>query len=101
MKQAQYDSMMEQERYDEIIEQLEEELQEEYDELPMLHLSRAYLAAGDDKKARKVAKKCHNLFPAGEYIMEIEELLESIGEGTIFQTRTSKSHHRSLLFSKN
>lgn len=81
MKQAQYDSMMEQERYDEIIEQLEEELREEYDELLMLNLSRAYLAAGNDKKAKKVAKKCHNLFPAGDYIMEIEELLEAVEEG--------------------
>ena len=81
MKQAQYDSMMEQERYDEIIEELEEELREEYDELPMLSLSRAYLAAGDEKKARKIAKRCHNLFPAGDYIMEIEELLEAVEEG--------------------
>lgn len=81
MRQTQYNAMMEQGKYDEIIEELEDELREEYDELPMLCLSRAYLAAGDDKKARKVAKKCHNLFPAGEYIMEIEELLEHIEEG--------------------
>ena len=81
MKQTQYDALMEQERYDEIIEQLEEELEEEYDELPMLNLGRAYLAAGDDKEAGKVARKCHNLFPAGDYIMEIEELLEYIEEG--------------------
>lgn len=88
MKQAQYDSLMGQGRYDEIIEQLEEELQEEYNELPMLNLSRAYLAAGEDKKAKKVAKKCYNLFPAGDYIMEIEELLEDIKEG-----RTEKYLH--------
>ncbi|MCM1057695.1 MAG: AAA family ATPase [Firmicutes bacterium] len=83
MKQTQYDALMEQKQYEEVIEQLEDELQDEYEELLMLHLSRAYLAAGEAKKARKVAKKCHNLFPAGEHIMEIEELLECIEQGRI------------------
>lgn len=83
MKQTQYDALMEQEKYEEIIEQLEEELQDEYEELLMFDLSKAYLAAGEEKKARKVAKKCHNLFPAGDYIMEIEELLECIEQGSV------------------
>ncbi|MCM1264119.1 MAG: AAA family ATPase [Butyrivibrio sp.] len=81
MKQTQYDALIKQKQYKEIIEQLEEELQDEYEELQMLNLGKAYLAAGDEKKARKVAKKCHNLFPAGDYIMEIEELLEHIEQG--------------------
>lgn len=81
MKQTQYDALMEKKQYEEIIGQLEEELQDEYEELQMLHLGKAYLAAGEEKKARKVAKKCHNLFPAGDYIMEIEELLECIEQG--------------------
>lgn len=81
MKQTQYDALMEQKQYEEIIERLEEELQDEYEELLMLNLGKAYLAAGEEKKARKVAKKCHNLFPAGDYIMEIEELLECIEQG--------------------
>lgn len=83
MRQTQYDALMEQGKYDEVIEQMEEEQQEEYDELSMLHLSRAYLTAGDENKARKVARKCHNLFPAGEYIVEIEELLKYIEEGRV------------------
>lgn len=83
MKQTQYDALMEQKKYEEIIEQLEEELQDEYEELMMLNLSKAYLAAGEEKKAKKTAKKCHNLFPAGDYIMEIEELLECIEQDKI------------------
>lgn len=81
MKQTQYDALMEQKNYEEIIEQLEEELQDEYEELQMFNLSKAYLAAGEEKKAKKTARKCHNLFPAGDYIMEIEELLECIEQG--------------------
>ncbi|MCM1099870.1 MAG: AAA family ATPase [Clostridium sp.] len=81
MKHTQYDALMEQKQYEEIIKQLEEELQDEYEELLMLNLGKAYLAAGEEKKARKVAKKCYNLFPAGDYIMEIEELLECIEQG--------------------
>ncbi|MCI8333255.1 MAG: AAA family ATPase [Lachnospiraceae bacterium] len=95
MKQAQYRSMMEQERYEEIVEELEEELREEYDELSMLNLSRAHLAAGDAKKAKKVAKRCHNLFPAGDYIMEIEELLEAVEEGR------TEDYLRSHTYGKN
>lgn len=68
------------ENADALIEKLEMQLEEEYDEYVMLTLCRAYLVQGEEKKAKKLFRRLKMLFPAGEYIEAEEELFSTINQ---------------------
>ncbi len=62
--------------YDKLIEELENDIAEEYKERPMLLLAQAYLLSGDEKSAKKMVRKLLRLFPSGDYFLEADDLLK-------------------------
>lgn len=80
MDKTQMGKMLEEQRYEELIELLEEE---EYEELTMLTLCKAYLLSGDGKKAKKVLRKLKMLFPMGQYADEEERIADAIENGAV------------------
>ena len=80
MEQHQIETMLKDEKYEELAEILEEE---DYEEYSMLTLSRIYLKLGEEKKAGKVLRKLKRLFPSGEFWQEVQRISKAIEEETI------------------
>lgn len=78
----QINELMMQEKYQELVEQLELQI-EEYDEYAMLMLCRGYLFLGDEKKAKKMLRRVKMLYPAGEYMQEEDQMLNAINDGSV------------------
>ena len=67
----------------ELITQLEQDLENDYEEYAMLKLGQAYLLNQDEKKAKKIIRRLKMLFPNGEYVKEENELLEAVNQGSV------------------
>ena len=80
MEHQQIQRMMEQEEYEELIELLEEE---DYDEYFMMAQCHALLFLGKEKEAKKVLRKMKMLFPAGDYLQEIDNIYNKVEKGEI------------------
>ena len=83
MEKEKIEKLFNEHRFDEMIVRLEESMEEGYEEYEMLRLSQAYLLNGEEKKAKKIARRLKMLFPNGEYYKEEEALLTAINQGTI------------------
>lgn len=79
MEKKQINEMLEANQYDELRDLLEEE---DYEEYAMLSLGKVYLHLNEEKKAKKIFRKMKMIFPAGEYIQDVEALSEAIESGT-------------------
>lgn len=80
MKKSDIDSYLSGKKYDELINLLRAEIDDD-DEFSLLTLSRCYCTVNDEKSAKKIAKRYKNLFPAGEYIVEIEDIISDTARG--------------------
>lgn len=80
MEQHQIETMLKEEKYEELAELLEEE---DYEEYSMLTLIRIYLKLGEEKKAGKVLRKLKRLFPSGEFWQEVQRISKVIEEENI------------------
>lgn len=78
MKKSEIQRYIQAENYGALIDCLEAELEEEYDEYSMLSLARAYLIAERVKDAKKILKRLKRLYPAGEYLMDVDTLIADI-----------------------
>ena len=83
MERSLIDDLFQNGRLEELIEQLEQAINDDYEEYAMLKLGQAYLLENDEKKAKKIVRRLKMLFPDGEYAREEEELLEAVSKGTI------------------
>ena len=83
MERSLIDDLFQNGRLEELIEQLEQAISDDYEEYAMLKLGQAYLLENDEKKAKKIVRRLKMLFPDGEYAREEEELLEAVSKGTI------------------
>lgn len=77
MDKSSLDELYNSKKYSELITAVNESIDDEYDEYSMLILSKAYLESGDVKSAKKIAKRCRTLFPAGDYLLEIEDVIKT------------------------
>lgn len=78
MKKSEIQRYIQAENYDALIDCLEAKLEEEYDEYSMLSLARAYLIVERVKDAQKILKRLKRLYPAGEYLMDVDTLIADI-----------------------
>lgn len=78
MKKSEIQRYIQAENYDALIDRLEAELEEEYDEYSMLSLARTYLIVDRVKDAKKILKRLKRLYPAGEYLMDVDTLIADI-----------------------
>lgn len=80
MRKSQVDLLIAEHSIDEAIKKMSLMLKEEYDEYILLKLAETYKEKGDMKEAKKTLRKMQRLFPAGEYIMEAEQLMKTLRE---------------------
>ena len=83
MNREDIDKLATQGEWERLVVELEQALDEGYEEYNMLKLGQAYLFIGDEKKAKKIIRRLKMLFPSGEYYREEDALLEAINKGTI------------------
>ena len=83
MERTKIDELFAQGKIAELTAQLEQAVDEEYEEYEMLKLAQCYLFEGDEKKAKKIVRRLKMLFPSGEFYQEEDALLEAISEGTV------------------
>lgn len=76
MDKKQINDYFRENKYAEYIDAAEAEMEDEYDEYSMLKCGEAYLYIDEFKKAKKILKRMHNLFPAGDYLLEWEKLVK-------------------------
>lgn len=80
MKKSEINKYVSEKKYDELIELLQDEIDED-DEVVLYSLSRCYCTVGKTSDAREIAKQYKFLFPAGDYIEEINAILEDASNG--------------------
>ncbi len=83
MERTQIDELFEQRHITELTAQLEQAIEEEYEEYTMLKLAQCYLLQSDEKKAKKIIRRLKMLFPGGEFYREEDALQEAINEGSV------------------
>jgi len=83
MERTRIDELFAQGSIAELTVQLEQEMEEEYEEYAMLKLGQCYLLEGDEKKAKKIIRRLKMLFPSGEFYREEDLLLEAVSNGTV------------------
>ena len=78
MEKKRIDELYNEKKYSDLVSIISSELEDEYDEYSMLMLAKAYNKIGDNKSAKKIAKRCRVLFPAGEYIIDLDNLIKEL-----------------------
>ncbi|SFI29969.1 AAA+-type ATPase, SpoVK/Ycf46/Vps4 family [Pseudobutyrivibrio sp. OR37] len=80
MKKSEVSKYLSEKKYEELIPLLEAELDSD-NEYVMYALCRCYCTVGNEKAARRLAKRCKFVYPGGDYIDEIEAILEDSSNG--------------------
>lgn len=82
MEQREITAIFQEKTIEEVIEILEKEVDTQEEEYAMLKLGQAYLKSGDEKSAKKTIRRLKMYFPSGDHVIEEDELLQAIKNGT-------------------